>query len=183
MYKAVILTPGRTGSHLILKNLTQYFREDWEYEKVKGGRGIVHTHNPDFVPPVNDFIGILSRRRDQFSAILSSILARKTGEHGYYTGKTVEPFSIGRGNFLNEYHFHKTFFSRVHCHRYSKIVDVYYEDMLADRYYLFGQLGIRASCIYPGEKSPYRYDDLVTNVNELRDYYNELELGIDDYQG
>lgn len=183
MYKAVILTPGRTGSHLILKNLSTYFRENWYYETVTGGRGIVHTHNPHFVPPVNDFIGIRSRRRDQFSAIMSAILAKRTGEHGYYTGKAVEQFSVAQQEFFNTYHFHKTFFDNIDANRYNKLVDVYYEDMLADRYYLFGQLGMTVSCIYPGEKSPYNYNQLITNVDELREYHSQLEAGLDDYEG
>lgn len=172
MFSAVIFTPGRTGSHIIIENLSKKFCSS----------NLIHMHNPLHEPINNNFIGILSRRHNIFEALLSTAVASVTNEFKFYSNKKIDPFVFPINKFKNHYLFHKAFYELVNKSYFKETVDIYYEDMLTDPKYLFKLFGIDQSLLDTDlKKSPYNYYELILNVNELNDLYNELtQTGISD---
>ena len=162
MTNVVILTPGRTGSQLIDRNLK------------KNGWQVHHTHNPLYIPSTPETIGVFSKRYDEFSAIISALVAKRTEEYVKYTNKTIIPFAISFEEFENYYTYQKLFFQVVNKNKYKNIIEIYYEDMISDNFYLFRQFGIDLNMSFLVDKSPYKYAELVTNIKELKIFLDEL---------
>ena len=175
MVSAVIYTAGRTGSHLIETNLSSYFKSpmrNWwkcEYE-----HGIVHAHNPFYIPPNNTFICIISKRKNEFSAILSLILTRTTAEFIEYTSKHIDSINISEDEFTNTYRYYKAYYQLVDTAKYDTMV-LYYEDIIDDPKYLFSKFGVDKVMVPIHQKSPYDYYKLIENVNALKILYDEYE--------
>ena len=174
MVSAVIYTAGRTGSHLIETNLSSYFKSPMRnWWKCDYEHGIVHAHNPFYIPPNNTFICIISKRKNEFSAILSLILTRTTAEFIEYTSKHIDSINISEDEFTNTYRYYKAYYQLVDTAKYDTMV-LYYEDMIDDPKYLFDQLGIDKEIISLSPKSPYDYS-YITNIGQLRILYDEYE--------
>jgi hypothetical protein len=177
MFSAVVFTPGRSGSHLITKNLSSYFKSPLRmHNDADYTYGIVHSHNPLYKPPTDDFVCIINKRKNEFDAIVSMILTKRTGEFIYYTNKDIDKFSVSATEFQETYTYYKSFYHAINQSYFKQIIEIYYEDLINDKKYLFSTLGINCDTEYMIQKSPYDYYKLVENISELRDLYNQLEL-------
>lgn len=75
--QAVVITPGRTGSQLIVTNLRNQ------------GIHTVHSHDPFWEPGNSNWICFLSFRRDLFASIASTLVGVRTEEYTVYTNKKL----------------------------------------------------------------------------------------------
>jgi hypothetical protein len=173
-FSAVIFTAGRTGSHLIKRNLSKYFNSDQ----------VIQTHDPLLELPTVNTIPIISRRRNIFDAIISMIVASRIDKfHWTHNESTIniDPFSIDVMDFSHSFVFHTAFYRAINERKFTNSIEIVYEDMLNDSTHLFSKF----KCIRPIEnlliKSPYESNSLVTNIDQLKDLYNQLDAnGISD---
>ena len=144
MFSAVIYTPGRTGSKLIERNLIDHFsslHRSWQNKKLFDS-GIVHCHNPLYVPPNKNFICIISTRRNEFDAILSMITTKQTKEFATYTNKTIEPFEVSETEFKSMFYYYTCFYEIINRSFFDSVVEMEYESLISNPKYLFSKLGI-----------------------------------------
>ena len=172
-FSAVVYTAGRTGSHLIIKNLQSRYNAEVRLDhETNVTSGIVHTHNPLYDPPNDNFVAIISRRRNLFDSILSMELTKKTNEFSIYTDKEIQPYSIDINKFEDCYYFQKLFYKAIDRTKFSKVVDIYYEDLISSPDSL-SEFDIITN-LTEG-KSPYNHYEIITNINELKGVYHRLE--------
>ena len=173
-FSAVIFTAGRTGSHLISKNLSKYFNSGQ----------IIQTHNPLLELPTSIAIPIMSRRRNIFDAIISMIVASKIDKFHWTQHEAkinIDPFSIDVVDFEHSFVFHTAFYRAIAARKFTNSIEIFYEDMLNDSTHLFSKF----EYIRPMEnlfiKSPYEPNSLVINIDQLKNLYNQLNAaGISD---
>lgn len=165
--KFVVFTPGRTGSHLIMGNLRQHYTQ-----RVN----IIHTHNPLFKASDEYFIGILSKRRNLFDALLSSFVGMKTNEFSSYTDKKIDTFFVPPTRFEDTWNYYKVFYDLIDRTQFLDTIEIYYEDMLADSIYLSSKLGVDGHInLKASDKSPRKSQDYILNIDELKELYLQLE--------
>lgn len=170
----MVYTAGRTGSHLLINNLSKHYNTVLRSDhNINFTDGMVHTHNPMYIPPTENFIAIISCRRNLFESILSAELAKTTNEFTRYTNKKVTPYAIDIVNFKYCYFYQKAFYRAINRSAYKKVVDIFYEDLVSNPECLLSEFGIRLD-ISSG-KSPYNYHNIITNINELKEVYYQLE--------
>ena len=180
----IIYGPGRTGSQLITNELANFFTSEYTvyYDVLPdiNPKAIIHTHNPNSkILNKEDFVCILSRRRDELAGILSEHIAMHTGEYGIYykfdRGEKIDPFILAKEKILGGVHARRDFYSQIDTLGYAKVVDIYLEDMLQYPYYLFESLGIpNVNIEYHCTKCPYG-TELIINIDEIREYYQEIK--------
>jgi hypothetical protein len=177
MFSAVIYTTGRTGSQLIGHNLSSYFQSSYyDGRSFNADHGVVHCHNPLWIPPNDNFICIISKRKNLFNAILSSLFGNISKEYVAYTNKNFEPLTISEFDFIRCYWFMKTFYKAIDTSYYKQIVEIYYEDIIDNPKHLFSCFNIDRNTEYNlSKKSPYCYSELILNFNELQSLFNDLE--------
>lgn len=176
----VVFTTGRTGSQLISLNITKYFNIPMYNNGFDANisSGVVHSHNPFYTPNnKNEAVAILSCRRNLFDSIISAFVADRTNEFVKYSNKVVEPFYIKPIDFEHRYNFERVYYKLINCQNFSKVIYIYYEDMMADPKHLFSQLGIDANInLSVIKKSPYRNQDLILNFDKIEELYGRLLL-------
>ena len=166
MFSAVVLTPGRTGSQLIFKNLLQHFKIDGN---------IIHSHNPLIIPEGADSWAFISHRRDIFSSIISTLIGKRTTEYVEYHGNYNERFFVEEIEFTHAYQHHKIFYEVIEKNNFAQCIDVYYEDLILDLYYLFSKLNIKKPIDLDLQvKSPYNNKELIININQCYDWFERL---------
>lgn len=179
MFSAVVYTTGRTGSNLITRNLATYFKVPHYNDNdisTDVDHGVVHCHNPLWFPSNNNFVCILSKRRNLFDAIMSILLGKTSNEFSTYTNKLIVPTTVSQLDFTNCYWFMKSFYASIDTSSFKQVLDIYYEDLIDNPSYLFSLLNIDSKTSYNlSEKSPYRYKDLILNVDLLRILFADLE--------
>ena len=187
----MVFTAGRTGSQLICQNLLRYFNaplhNDFDDNFISG---VVHTHNPMYMPPTNDFYCIISRRRNKFNAILSMLIAEKTGEYSEYSNKKINPMSIDTQKFKELWvHYtiiYKIIDDRIYRHYnlifrvvdhsvFKEPIEIYYEDLIEDPTHLFSLFNVNHKIELLTPKSPGDYYNLIDNIDELENLYHQLE--------
>jgi|694.fasta_scaffold146030_2 hypothetical protein len=159
---AVIITPGRTGSQLIRKNFQDFFNIR-----------ITHTHNPLWSPPAN-CIAFISKRRNMLESIASTLVGKRSNEFTSYTYKILESFTVDRTEFESCFWFYRCYYYIIDTTKFSKIIEVWHEDMLEDPKYLYGLLGIDKLTDYTFPKSPYDYYQLISNIDQCRGWFDCL---------
>jgi len=175
MSPIVVYTTGRTGSSLICRNLSQYFKIPMSYEQYQLHTDIVHCHNPLWTPSDNNSICVLSKRRDTFSLIMSTLVGKQSNEFVDYSGKHIPMFAVSESEFTGCFWFVRCFYHAINTNNFSKIIEIYYEDLMSDPKHLFSQFDINmCTDYYLSEKAPYRYQQLVSNWSELQMLYHEL---------
>lgn len=175
-FNAVVLTPGRTGSHLICDNLANYFQVpvlDWLDEPIDGS--VVHCHNPCFIPKYENTIGIISKRRDLLSTLISLGIAKKTKEYTEYTNQVLEPFELNEHDFQKSYTWHKNWYHLIDKKTYSKVIEIYYEDLINDEYHLFSKFEIIQRTTYYDTKSPYDHKKSILNYDKIKEKFDIFE--------
>jgi hypothetical protein len=166
MFSAVVLTPGRTGSQLIYKNLSQH------YEK---SASIIHSHDPLIIPKDTKTWAFISHRRDIFSSMTSTLVGKRTNEFTQYQGKYNKRFTVDQIEFTDTYQHHKIFYEVIDKNNFSQCVDVYYEELISDPYYLFSKLDIKKPIdLALQDKSPYNNRELIINIDQCYDWFKQL---------
>jgi hypothetical protein len=100
-------------------------------------------------------------------------LTKLTGEFVEYRNKQLKPYAINIKDFKNCYFFQKAFYRLIDHSIYKKVIDIYYEDLISDPECLLSEFNIKIDA--SKGKSPYNYYDLVTNIDDLREVFNQLE--------
>jgi hypothetical protein len=166
MTSFVVFTPGRTGSQLIFKNLLQHF----------GKNSAVHCHNPLSKPTTDNSWAIVCLLRDVFSAIVSSLVGKRTKEYTQYQGEYNTRFSVDQIEFEDTYQHHKLFYQAIEHYNFVKVIDIYYEDLISDPKSLFASLGIEKDIdLTLQEKSPYKNKELLINLAQCQQWFDYLD--------
>jgi len=162
----VVFTPGRTGSSLIFKNLLKHF-----------GKNIgVHSHSPLISSTTENTWAIVSHRRDLFSAIISTLVGKRTEEYIQYQGVYNTRFSVDQVEFEATYQHYKLFYRAINRCNFNKVIDIYYEDLISDPKLLFASLGIEKTInLTLQEKSPYKNKELLINLDQCQQWFDYLE--------
>ena len=92
-----------------------------------------------------------------------------------YSGQTFEQFDIDLQRFEQLVQSHKDYYKELDLSGYRRVVDVWFEDLIADPWYLFAQFNIVEQTQYVMQKSPNRYQQLVKNINDVYTCYQSLE--------
>ncbi|CAB4128185.1 hypothetical protein UFOVP112_11 [uncultured Caudovirales phage] len=162
----IIFTPGRTGSTLIIGNLSRYFRYAVD---------IRQEHHSNYKPASDDFTCILSRRRNTFDAIISQLVVEHTKETSIYSGTKNTPMYGSEETFKNLYFMYNSYYKQIDLSGYRNVIEMYYEDLIEDPYYLFSRFNISERTRYDFcEKSPYNKEELIINFDELKELYKKL---------
>ena len=180
----IIYSPGRTGSQLITNELANFLTSEYTvYYDIFldiAPTAIIHTHNSKAeIPNKSNFICIISRRRDELAGILSEHIAAHTNEYGIYykfnRGEKIELFILSKEKIKASLDARREFYSQIVTTGYTKIVDIYLEDMLQYPYHLFEALNIPNRLIgYDCIKCPYG-PELISNIDEINEYYQEIK--------
>lgn len=166
MFSAVVLTPGRTGSQLISKNLLKHFEKD---------SNIIHSHNPLIKSKDAKTWAFISHRRDIFSSMISTVVGRRTNEFTQYQGKYNKRFTVDQIEFTGTYKHHKIFYDVIDKNNFAQCVDIYYEDLISDPYYLFSKLSIKKPIdLNLQVQSPYKNKELIINIDQCYTWFEQL---------
>jgi hypothetical protein len=161
--KFVINAFPRTGSTLVRDNLSSYF-----------GVFVEHTHDRLYRPPGDDFTAVVTRRRNVFDCICSHFVMLHTGEMNIYSGQDFDQFDIDLHKFRELVQAHTDYYKKLDLSCYQKVVEIWFEDLISNPWYLFGQFNIVEKTMYSMQKSPNRYQQLVKNINEVYTCYQSL---------
>lgn len=160
----VVFSPCRTGSTIIFNNLFKDKKNT-----------VIHTHDPTWRPQSEDFVCILSRREDTLATVISQSVMDVTGEVHTYSN-SITPFVVDLDRFSNLYLAHKIFYSKINLDSYKQVVEIWYEKLISDPYYLFRELGQHRQTDYTTiPKSPYDYTKLITNYEQLQEAAKKVE--------
>ena len=124
MFSAVIFGAGRTGSHLIKRNLSQYFESNL----------VITTHNPLLKLPTDTTIPVISRRRNMFDAILSMFVASRLDKFHFLKSDSsivnINPFEIDTTSFEDMFIFQTAFYRAIESRNFTNSIEIFYEDIL-----------------------------------------------------
>jgi hypothetical protein len=163
MFKKSLVIHGfpRTGSSLVRVNLSEYFDVFVE-----------HNHDFSYVPPHTEFTAIVTKRRNLFDCVCSHFVMLRTGEMVTYSGKEYSKFKIDPREFTGLITAYYEFYDKIDLTCYNKVIEIWFEDLVSDPYHLFGKFNLVEKTSYEIIKpSPNRYQNLVTNVDELEYCY------------
>lgn len=176
MFSAVVYTTGRTGSYLICNNLASAFGVlVQDAESYDGSRGIVHCHDPLWKPASSDFICVVSRRRDLFGAIMSTLVGRATDEFVEYSTTAPPKISVSVKDFQACFWFMRCFYHVIPVEHYHRVINIDFDIMMRKPAYLFKRFGLVRDTDYTlSTRAPWRYQDIIENHRELRDVYDSI---------
>jgi hypothetical protein len=174
----IIYGPPRTGATLVRYNIEKFLK--FFSGAPKHTHNVIQTHDPKFRAPHEDCTCLITHRHNVFDSICSQLVAQKTNEYTEYSDKSIEPFTVDVADFIKFHNSFETFYDQIDRTQYKKIIDIWYEDLVNDPYYLFEQFNIVEKTNYnEGEgstKSPYNYYNLIINIDELRDFAHQRGL-------
>jgi hypothetical protein len=98
-----------------------------------------------------------------------------TGEMNVYSGQEFDQFSINLNSFSAFVQAHEDYYKDLDLSCYRQVVEVWFEDLINDPWYLFGQFNIVEKTQYSMQKSPNRYQQLVKNIDEVYTCYQSLK--------
>lgn len=102
-----------------------------------------------------------------------------TNEPNAYQKRELEPFCVMPDNFHGLYQAHLDFYKLIDTSLYKEVVEIFFEPLMNDPYYLFAQFGIDNPTDYSlDQKSPYDYQHLVANLEQLQKIAADIERGI-----
>ena len=162
----LVSSPTRVGSHYFVKIIKS---TDEQIDK---------THDPRQQADYKNTCLIILNRRNRFRAIMSSAVMLQTNQYSYYYPVLdIAPFAITEDTFKQLYRFNK-FYSQQHdfAQPWKKIEWFYMEDFVGNSQHVFERLGLTQlrKIQYP-QRSPYRYQDNVINIEQCYKWYLELE--------
>ena len=92
-----------------------------------------------------------------------------------YSGREFEPFDINLDSFRAFVQAHTDYYKELDLSCYRQVVEVWFEDLIADPWYLFGQFNIVEKTHYAMQKSPNRYQQLVKNIDDVYTCFQSLK--------
>jgi hypothetical protein len=184
----VVFGPGRTGSQLIasalgaeLKTHTIYYTpyslppHDAIYRLHSF---VLHTHNLDAgldLPTKNSCTAIISNRINEYAGAISHFTSLYTKNYSSYSSKTTAPGVVDPEVFKQVVLERRQHYNLINLEGYAKIVNINYEDMVTNPYYLFQQLDIpNTKMKYLTQKSPYG-STLIQNAVQLYGVYQGIK--------
>ena len=170
--KYLVVGPGRTGSTFLIKYLTKLANvlSSNDQEKIE----VWQTHDPKLQLDHNNVI-IMSRRKDLWAAIISSILANHYGEWVNYTNQPGT-FVADLDDFENRYvwqcRWHEAF---EYYTSYNHRINIYFEDFVSNPLHINEKLNLPLISI-PAQTQPSPYkEDRIENLEELKSRFLYLE--------
>ena len=176
-HKFIIFSPGRTGSILVARALSDILKKEIKYiddtKVIDDNDWIVHNHTPNLtVSNKSQWVIIVSRRRDNFEGTISQITAEITNEYNNYSNSKFPQQYIPVETFAKLVYQRNNFYKELDLNGYAKVVDIYLEDVLQYPYYLFEQLGQKIKMPVWTKKCPYG-KEIIANFDELEKYYQD----------
>lgn len=167
----LIASPGRTGSVFLLNYLKKTF------SILKTNDRIEATHDAT-LQLSEDTIVICARRRDLWRQTLSAVIAQYTNEWTTYSN-SLDTLKITLEDFENKYVWNLRWFDAFnHYTKYSKKIDLYFEDFIQQPSHINLKLMLPNIDIdVASEFSPYR-ETKIKNLNIIRDFFVELEKNV-----
>ena len=171
----LVSSAGRSGCHLVASLIRSCSKKS------------LHTHDPFFVPDqLGDPEGkksaiVLLERKDLFSAVMSMLVGKRTGQWGSYPNREIERFKVNcqgpESEFVHQYNWHKNYIkSCTTVTDFAEVNHLIFEDIVADYNYVFTKLKITPVVeLWLPEKAPYSYHDIVINVEECKQVFDYLE--------
>jgi hypothetical protein len=173
--KYAIFTVGRTGSQLVCRNLSKYYNCKQFAPGHNMTSGVLHSHYALWEPPDPEWICVLSKRKNDFEGMCSNYIASQTREYVKYTNLEVVPFEIEYESFVTNFEHRRLFYQAVDQAKFSKTITVWYEELITDPGYLFGQLGIsQETDLTVLAKSTYDYKKIIKNWEQALEWYTQL---------
>ena len=166
MFKKSLVVHGfpRTGSSLVRANLSKYLDVFVE-----------HNHDFLYVPSHEEFTAVVTKRKNLFDCLCSHFVMLHTGEMVTYSSKEHSKFKIDPHDFTALFAAYYEFYNKIDLTYYNKVIEIWFEDLVSDPYCLFGKFNIVEKTSYEIIKSsPNRYQNLVTNIEELQVCYQLL---------
>ena len=172
----IVLSPGRTGGTLIVKNLNSLDpNKETAYithrPKMLDSTDIRFVSSTDIPREPDNNIPVFSKRRCIYNAVLSMAIMGHTSESHHYTNNwDTQSFTLSKHQFIINYLYFLNFYDHIDLSVYDcPPVTVYYEDMIKDPLYLFKQFGIEKSIDYSlCTQSPPRHN-MISNLDELKE--------------
>jgi hypothetical protein len=170
--KFIVVSPGRTGSIMIARAISEQIKKPVTYNEVSVDSRIVHSHRANIiVENKNDWVLVISHRRDTFKGALSQLIANRTNEFNGYSKQLFHPKPIDLYEFDQHLKYRKLFYKSIDRSGYAKVVDLCLEDLLQYPYYLFENLGVpNIKMVIKTEVCPYG-KEIVSNYAELMDHW------------
>ena len=167
----LIASPGRTGSVFLLNYLKKIF------SILKINNRIEATHDAT-LQMSEDTIVICSRRKDLWRQTLSAVIAQYTNEWTTYSN-SLDTFEIILEDFENKYVWNLRWFDAFnHYTRYSKKIDLYFEDFIQQPSHINLKLELPNIDIdFAYESSPYR-ETKIKNLYIIKDFFLQLEKNV-----
>lgn len=167
MLQYIVTSPTRVGSHYLISLINS--TDAWATK----------THNPYLKTVYEHTCLVILRRRDVFAAIMSSCIADRFKEYATYSNKKHKTFAIdcsASGEFANHFRFNKWYYPQINqTLPWARIEHLYFEDFFNNHQIVFDRLNlIPIKEIKLPVRSPNRYQDLVTNIEECREFYHRL---------
>lgn len=174
-HKFIICSPGRTGSIMIARALSTVLHKEVKYidetKSIDTSDWIVHNHNTRLtVPNKQEWILIISRRRDNFKGVVSHLIAEITNEYNTYSNQKFPQTYVPIDSFKKICQQRNNFYKELDFNNYYAVLDIYLEDVLQYPYYLFEQLGQKIKMPIKTSKCPYG-SELISNFKELEEFY------------
>ena len=166
MFQKSLVVHGfpRTGSSLVRANLSEYFNVFVE-----------QNHDFLYVPSHTEFTAIVTKRKNLFDCLCSHFVMLHTGEMITYSGEKHSKFEIDTVEFTKLFFGYYGFYDKINLTCYNRVIEIWFEDLILDPYYLFGKFNLVEKTSYEIiQPSPNRYENLVTNVDELQECYQSL---------
>lgn len=171
----IVSGPARCGGHLLAGII------------MSAVQSVTRTHDPGLTldDDTNTCL-IMIDRRDRFAAIMSNLIATKTGQTTHYNNISIDPFEGDENEFRYYYKQHKAYFNQHDLSRlYHRVDKLYYEDFCNNHEFVYQRLGIlKSDNINNGEvyrllntPAPYNFKDIIINHAELKNLFNDLENG------
>lgn len=193
--KYLIVSPGRTGSHLIFSYfqrhhidsivIDEYNQFNRLYHKdifCKSDYFVVHYHGKTFLAEdLHNWTVIMNYRKDLFDQYCSYIIAEKTDQWTLYDKiKKFPKISLDMEDMIDktlEWVEHRKTVERlmIRDRPWKKTIDIYYEQIIPDDRLLFELVplsGCYDADMYTGsEKSPYDKKKVISNYEANRFKY------------
>ena len=184
------MSPGRTGSSLLARLIKDYYRQhgisysihydhDIVFPTIDNTSNIIfHTHDKRFFSIYNLdptlAVLVLSKRESAFDVVISTAVAHQTEEYVDYSNKKIKPF------IYEIWQFHRLLLKYLKWYDdidlvlpFKQIVSISYEETIDINQFCkkfqFCRFNTDIYSKFP--KSPYLYNEIIANWQELNEYY------------
>lgn len=163
----VIIAPPRVGNHLLASIIHSTQAK------------IEITHDSNIITDYKNTHLLLLNRRKQFLALMSQMIWNRTRHSiDYPDNYELHSFEVSEKEFIDAYKFNNYHWQCTLQRKEPWISTTifYYEDFVNNPQHVFTTLNIRpkAPIVY-SKKSPYKYQDVIINVEQCKQWYRQLK--------